>query len=339
MENFLKLLGGGVIIWLVFGGKGVLDKGSPPRTRPIIVPADSSAPSSPPQSALAPSPEFSHPENNFLPSRIQPAFEIHSLDFLQSLNNRPLVLEQVQVTYYVRDNSARCHFDSLPACLQERILEKELNARDLQYTYFFDRVLDSGTGVLSWEMREYLVRYDALQKYGWTSGKRNFTNDYRCGSFSYRSKKGVEFIQDNLLNRELFLPAEAMRFPNGQTASGEGAVDWQTLAVNLADIPLSVPEAKRRASWSKRAAANGKRPPRARVFVVLEFPNGKKYLTEASDTGSGLKSRTVDWRIGNTSAEIAFFQTLGNTAKATAFMLDDARVTFAHAVERSRRVQ
>ena len=339
MENFLKLLGGGVIIWLVFGGKGVLDKGSPPRPRPIMVPADSSAPPSPSRLASVPTPEIFPTAKINLPSRNQPAFEIHSLDFLQSLNSRPLVLERVQVTYYVRDNSVRCHFDSLPPCLQECIVAKELNARDFQYTYFFDRVLDSGTGMLMWEMREYLVRYDALQKYGWISVKLNFRNDYHCGSFSYRSKKGVEFIQDNLLNRELFLPAEAMRFPNGQTASGEGAVDWQTLAVNLADIPLSVPDAKRRTSWAKRAAANGKRPPRARVFVVLEFPNGRKYVTEASDTGSGLRSRTVDWRIGNTSGEIAFFQALGNTAKATAFMLDDAKITFAHVVERSRRIQ
>lgn len=337
MENFLKLLGGGIIVWLVFGGKGVMDKNSTKPSRPKIVRVDSS--SSPPLRTIDPTPTLPPAVSPVLASRQAPAFEIHSLDFLNSLNNRPLVLEQVQVTYYLRDNSVRCHFDSLPPCLQERVLEQELNARDFQYTHFFDRVLDSGTGVLTWEMREYLVRYEALRKYGWTSGKRNFTNDYRCGSFSYRSKKGVEFIQDNLLNRELFLPLETMRHPNGQTASGEAAVDWQTLAVNLADIPLSVPDAKRRASWTKRTAANGKRPPRARVFVVLEFPNGKKYLTEASDTGSGLRAHAVDWRIGNTASEIAFFHTLGNTAKATAFMLDDAKITFAQVLARSRRVQ
>ncbi len=339
MENFLKLLGGGIIIWLVFGGKGMLDKNSTKPSRPIIVPADSVAAPSPPPRTLASTPTLSPAEPLALNSRKAPAFEIHSLDFLNSLNDRPLVLEQVQVTYYLREASARCHVDSVPVCLQERVFEQELNARDFQYTYFFDRVLDSGTGVLLWEMREYLVRYETLRKYGWTSGKRNFTNDYRCGSFSYRSKKGVEFIQDNLLNRELFVPLETLNYPNGQTASGEAAVDWQTLAVNLADIPLSVPEAKRRASWTKRAGANGKRPPRARVFVVLEFPNGRKYLTEASDTGSGLKSHTVDWRIGNTSSEIAFFHALGNTAKATAFMFDDAKITFAQVLERSRRVQ
>lgn len=338
MENLLKILGGGVIIWLVFGGKGVLDKDQhQPRSSPAI-PADSTTISPPPPRDISPTPLPPADKISF-PLRARPPFEIHSLEYLKTLDARPATLEQVRVTYYVRDNSVRCHFDSLHACLQERILEKDLNARDFQYTYFFDRVLDSGSGVLTWEMREYLVQYEALRKYGWTSGKRNLTNDYRCDSFSYRSKKSVEFIQDNLLNRELFRPLEGSRFPNGQTASGEPAVDWQTLAVNLTDFPLSVPEAKRRESWAKRAGATGKRPPRARVFVVLEFPNGKKFLTEASDTGSGLRSRTVDWRIGNTTEEIAFFQTLGNKAKATAFAFDDAKITFEQALALSRRVQ
>lgn len=339
MDNLLKILGGGVIIWLVFGGKGVLDKNHhPPRSSPAI-PADSMSISSPPRKPISSTPPPSPADKVLLPLRARPPFEIQSLDFLKSFDPRPLMLEQVRVTYYLRDNSVRCHFDSLPPCLQDRIIETELNARDFQYTYFFDRVLDSGSGVLTWEMREYLVQESALRKYGWTSGRRNFTNDYGCDSFSYRGKKGVEFIQDNLLNRELFQPLEGSRFPNGQTASGEPAVDWQTLAVNLADFPLSVPEAKRRESWTKRAAASGNRPPRARVFIVLEFPNGKKYLTEASDTGSGLKPHAVDWRIGNTTEEIAFFQALGNKAKATAFLLDEAKITFAQALARSNQAQ
>ena len=338
MENLLKILGGGVIIWLVFGGKGVLNKDHhQPRSSPAV-PADSTAISSPAPQPIASTPPPPADKIPF-PLRARPPFEIHSLDYLKSLDARPLMLEQVRVTYYVRDNSVRCHFDSLPACLQERIVEKDLNARDFQYTYFFDRVLDSGSGVLTWEMREYLVQYETLRKHGWTSGKRNLANDYRCDSFSYRSKKGVEFIQDNLLNRELFRSLEGSRFPNGQTASGEPAVDWQTLAVNLTDFPLSVPETKRRESWTKRAGASGKRPPRARVFVVLEFPNGKKFLTEASDTGSGLRSHTVEWRIGNTNEEIAFFLTLGNKAKVTAFALDDVKVTFEQTLAWSRRVQ
>ncbi|MEK7727718.1 MAG: hypothetical protein AAB354_04850 [candidate division KSB1 bacterium] len=340
MENLLKILGGGVIIWLVFGGKGVLDRDhDAPRSSPAI-PADSvSLSHGPPERIAETPPELKPPNQVPLAMRSRLPFEIHSLAFLKSLDARPLTLENVQVTYYLRENSTRCHFDSLPPCLQDHLDERELNARDFQYTYFFDRVLDSGSGVLTWEMREYLVQYEALRRFFWTSGKRNFTNDYQCKSFSYRSKKGVEFIQDNLMNRELFRPLERSRFPNGQTASGEAAIDWQTLAVNLADFPLSVPDAKRRESWTKRAGANGTRPPRARVFVVLEFPNGRKYLTEASDTGSGLKSRTVDWRIGNTSEEIAFFLTLGNKAKATAFMLDDSKITFAEVLARSQQAQ
>jgi hypothetical protein len=336
MENFLKLLGGGVIIWLVFGGKGVLDKDhEAPQPLPKL-PADSASIFPRQPEPVAP-PPLAKPETELLlPARNRPPFEIHSLDFLKSLDARPLVVEQVRVTYYLRENSVRCHFDSLPPCLQDRLIEQELNARDFQYTYFFDRVLDSGSGVLMWEMREYLVRYEALRKYGWTSGKRSLANDYNCNSFAYRSKRGVEFIQDNLLNRELFLPLEALRFPNGQTASGEAAIDWQTLAVNLADFPLSVPDAKRREGWRKRAAATGKRPPRARVFIVLEFPNGKKFLTEASDTGSGVKTSSVDWRIGNTSEEIALFHALGHRAKATAFIIDDAQVTFTQVLARSQ---
>ncbi len=340
MENFLKIAGAGAIIWLLFGGKGALEKKHKPPSGDKKIFADSATVSARQNEYASEAPSTSKTADHvLLPMRNRPPFEITSLDYLKALDRKPLLLEQVQVTYYLRDNSVRCHFDSLPACLQERIVERELNQRDFQYTYFFDRVLDSGSGVLTWEMREYFVQYEALRKYGWTSGKRRLANDYNCNSFSYRSKKGVEFIQDNLLNRELFLPIEALRYPNGQTASGEPAVDWQTLAVNLTDIPLSIPNSKRRESWTRRAGARGKRPPRARVFVVLEFPNGRKFLTEASDTGSGVKTNSVDWRIGNTSEEVAFFHALGNRAKATAFVSDDARVTFAQVLARSRQAQ
>lgn len=327
MDNFLKVVGGGVIIWLLFGGKGMLEKKPKPTFIARNIPADSSVFSpSPPSTELKPLPPI--PKDVLPVFRNRPPFEIQSLDYLLALDADPVTYEQIKVTYYLRENSARCHFDSLPPCLQEHVVEKELNKRDFQYTYFFDRVLEAGTGVLTWEMRDYLVRYEALRKYRWTSGKRDFSNKYDCEGFSFRSKKGVEFIQDNLLNHELFLPLEALAAPNGLTASGEPANDWQTLAVNLADFPLSVPNAKLRANWSNRAGASGKRPPRARVFVVLEFANGKKYLTEASDTGNGVKSKSVDWRIGNTAEEIERFHALGARAKATAFIIDDAKVTF-----------
>ncbi|NUO78799.1 hypothetical protein HUU05_01880 [candidate division KSB1 bacterium] len=337
MEDFLKIVGAGVIIWLLFGGKGVLEKkpkSSHKDKSTTAARADTVSRQPELSRQTAPSSRYSEEALLSIPNR--PPFEIQSLAYLQSLDRDPLTVEQVKVTYYLRDNSQRCHFDSLPPCLQDRLVEHELNKRDFQFTYFFDRVLDSGSGVLTWEMRDFFVQYESLRKYGWTSGKRNFSNDYNCNSFSYRSKKGVEFIQDNLLNRELFLPLETLRYPNGQTASGEPAVDWQTLAVNLTDFPLSVPNSKRRESWTKRAAANGKRPPHARVFIVLEFPNGKKYLTEASDTGSGVKTNSVDWRIGNTSDEIALFHALGNKAKATAFVIDDEKVTFAQVLAQSK---
>lgn len=157
MDNFLKVLGGGVIIWLLFGGKGMLDKKPKPTFVERNIPADSSAFSSPPQLNVAqPQPPAS---DKVLPVfRNRPPFEIQSLDYLLALDPNPLTYEQVRVTYYLRENSTRCHFDSLPPCLQTRVVERELNKRDFQYTYFFDRVLNAGTGVLTWEMRDYLVR-------------------------------------------------------------------------------------------------------------------------------------------------------------------------------------
>jgi hypothetical protein len=72
-----------------------------------------------------------------------------------------------------------------------------------------------------------------------------------------------------------------------------------------------------------------------RSFIVLEFPTGEKFLTEAADTGSGIPRGTIDWRIGNTAAEIAYKQSLGSAAKATCYVFDDPTITFDMVVEQS----
>jgi hypothetical protein len=73
------------------------------------------------------------------------------------------------------------------------------------------------------------------------------------------------------------------------------------------------------------------------VFVVLEFGNGQKYLTEASDGGSGVQKGWVDWRIGNSSAEIRYFQSLGSSAKASCFVFDDPNVTIEKVLEQAKQ--
>ncbi|MGH7450421.1 MAG: hypothetical protein ACRENG_03685, partial [bacterium] len=88
---------------------------------------------------------------------------------------------------------------------------------------------------------------------------------------------------------------------------------------------------------TQRFTANKLKAPAPRTFVVLEFANGNKYLTEASDGGSGVKKGWVDWRIGNTSTEIRHFLSLGSTVKATCFVFDDPNLTAEQVLEQSKK--
>jgi hypothetical protein len=103
---------------------------------------------------------------------------------------------------------------------------------------------------------------------------------------------------------------------------------------------MSVPDEKRRARLTQRFtanAANGNKAPAPRVFVVLEFNNGQKFLTEAADGGSGVQKGWVDWRIGNSSTEIRYFQALGSAAKATYFVFDDPQMALEKVLDKSRK--
>ena len=338
MDSFWKIAIGAAIIWILFGGKGMLEKKQrqPTPEKPAL--SDTSLISARENGRSAGTDSL--PVSSKTAARVPrpaPAYEINSLDYLQEISRSKLELDNVRVTYYLLANSTRCHVDSLPPCLQDRIRSARLDPRQFQYTYFLDRVLIAGSGILSWEGKEYFVRYDALRKHRWTSGKRRLENDYSCSSFAYKEKNGIDFIKENLLNQKVFTPLDQAPYPNGPTASGQQAKDWQTLAVNTYDFPLSVPDSDRRARLAGRMSKIGRRPPRPRAFVVLEFPNGKMYLTEASDTGSGVKSRTVDWRISNSSTDIAFFHSLGSRAKATCFVIDDAKVRFEEVFAQSVR--
>jgi hypothetical protein len=329
MDTLIKILIGLAAVWLMFGGRGVLDK------------YQKTKPKSPPEVAATAEPEkksAAEPEKPATAQPVRPARPIllPALDFLDKKSVKQFTLDKVRVNHYLLAKSARCAVDSLPACLQEAIREAKIDKKDYQYTYFFDRVLIEGSGTLEWGGRDYSVRYDKLREFGWTPERANVKNNYTCAGFSYAGKNALDFIEDNLSNKELFVPIEAERYPNGQAASGQPVVDWQTVSVNPADFPLSVPDAKRREVLTERYTARGDKAPALRSFIVLEFPTGEKFLTEASDTGSAVQSKTIDWRIGNTAAEIAYKQSLGPMAKATCYVFDDPAITFEMVLEQLR---
>lgn len=319
-----------ILAWLLLGGRGLIPKNKrreAPRPSPEVQAAAEESPAASKSSTRPPAPVaasgFAGEPGNIIPS----------LNYLKSKAKSSFTLDKVRVTYYLIAKSERCQVDSLDACLQERIHTAKIDPQDFQYTYFLDRVLNSGTGILIWQGQSYLVRYDKLRENNWASYK----NNYSCSGFSYHSKKAVEFINANLAQKDLFTPLQETEFPNGGTVSGQGAVDWQTLSINPADFPMSVPNEKRRALLAQRFTASQLKAPAPRVFVVLEFANGNKYLTEASDGGSGVSKGWVDWRIGNTSAEIRYFLSLGGVAKTTCFVFDDPGVTVEKVLEQSKK--
>ncbi|MDZ7293019.1 MAG: hypothetical protein ONB44_24815 [candidate division KSB1 bacterium] len=331
--DFWKLIVIAIVAWLLFlGGRGFIPKDwqrETPSPQSDEAQASSTATAKPPTraSAAVPASHFAGQPDNVIPS----------VAYLKSKAKSSFELSKVHVTYYLIDKSERCQIDSLESCLRDRIRTAQINARDFQYTYFFDRALNSGTGILTWQGQQYMVRYDKLREYNWSSGERSQKNNYSCTNFSYRSKKAIEFITANLAKKDLFTPLQEVEYPNGLTVSGQPAVDWRTLSINPADFPMSVPNEKRRAVLTQRFTAKAYKAPAPRVFVVLEFANGNKYLTEAADGGSGVQKGWVDWRIGNTSTEIRFFHSLGNTAKATCFIFDDPTITLDKVLEQSRK--
>ena len=261
---------------------------------------------------------------------------VTSLEFLERKSAARFTLENVRVTYYVLAKSSRCAVDSLSPCMQEKIQQSKIEEKNFQYTYFLDQTVLEGSGILSWKGREYFVTYNKLRDNGWAPERGGVKNNYTCSNFSFTSKQALDFIEDTISNKEIFTPIEEARNPNGLTASTQPAVDWQTVSVNPADFPLSVPDAKRREVLAERYTSAGQKKPMPRSFILLEFPTGEKFLTEAADTGSGIPRGTIDWRIGNTAAEIAYKASLGSAAKATCYVFDDPTITFEMVLEQGR---
>jgi len=330
--DLVKIIIFALLGWLLLGGIGVIPKDwrreSPPAASSESAgdPSSSAVGSTSPAALTTASEPFRQPDNM-----------ISSLDYLKSKAKTSAELSKVRVTYYLIAKSERCAVDSLETCLRDRVRAAQIDPLDFQYTYFLDRVINSGTGILTWQGQKYFMRYDKLRANNWTSGERSQKNVYTCSGFSYRSKKAIEFINANLAKKDLFTPLTEIEHPNGLTVSGQPAVDWRSLAINPLDIPMSVPYENRRSVLAQRYTAQGGKTPAPRVFVVLEFGNGQKYLTEASDGGSGVQKGWVDWRIGNSSAEIRYFQSLGSSAKATYFVFDDPSVTIEKVLEQSRK--
>ncbi|MFQ5631965.1 MAG: hypothetical protein ACE5I1_24610, partial [bacterium] len=173
---------------------------------------------------------------------------------------------------------------------------------------------------------------DKVRKVGWSSGSRN----YSCRNFSFQAQNAVALIRQNISDVRIFEPVETAQYPNGSTVSGQGAIDWVSLSVNARDFPLSVPNATRRNQLKTRYASDGKREPVARSFVVIQTKDGRLFLSEAMDTGSGVKPGWIDWRIGNTSTEIKYFHALGRAVKAYCFTFDDPNMTYEKVLANSK---
>ena len=336
MGTLVKVVLGGLALFLAFGGPRLLKKGDIPRDRvqkPVASqPATPVSPKEPPASL----PEVTVPISSTF--RGQPDNLISSVAWLEQ-NATPIVeMQEARLTYYLLARSDRCNPDSLSACLQQAIQQANIDPVDFQYTYFFDRVMLAGSGTLFWGGRAYLLNYVKLRKAGWTRGDRAFKNTYRCRGFSYKSKKPFEFIDANISDEAIFTPIEKAKYPNGLTASGQEAVDWHTVSVNPFDFPLSVPNNARRASLTERYTLEKKRVPQARSFIVITSADGRMFLTEAMDTGSGVKRSWIDWRIGNTSAEIKYFHGIGSKVKAAGYILKDPGITFEQVLAASKPV-
>jgi hypothetical protein len=326
MDTVIKILLGGAVVFLVFGGPRLLNKGSqPPQSPPVVIGEPSLGTGR--ETVPAGKGDLS---NTFVSGA--PVTRISSMSWLRSNGNLVVEMQEANMTYYLLANSSRLHIDSVAACLKQAVLSRNIDPVDFQYTYFLDRVILAGSGFLIWDGKKYLTSYDRVRRAGWSSGSRR----YSCSNFRYQAQNALTFIRQNISNESIFVPVEKARYPNGATASGQGAIDWVSLSVNARDFPLSVPDATRRTQLATRFAGEGKRKPAARSYVVIQTADGKLFLTEAMDTGSGVKPGWIDWRIGNTSTEIKYFRSLGRKVKAYGFTFDDPNMTYEKVLANSK---
>lgn len=326
MDTVIKILLGGAVAFLIFGGPRLLNKDA----KPPQSPPDSTGESSPEPGGETARTEEVDLSNTFASGA--PVSQISSMEWLRSNGNFVVEMQEANMTYYLLANSSRLHIDSVDACLKQAVLSRNIDPVDFQYTYFLDRVIVAGSGFLIWDSKKYLTSYDRVRGAGWSSGSRK----YSCSNFSYQSQNALAFIRQHITSESIFVPVEKARYPNGATASGQGAIDWVSLSVNARDFPLSVPDATRRAQLETNFVNEGKRKPAARSYVVIQTADGKLFLTEAMDTGSGVKPGWIDWRIGNSSTEIKYFFSLGRKVKAYGFTFDDPNMTYEKVLANSR---
>jgi len=262
---------------------------------------------------------------------------ITSLAWLQAHATQQGDWRKVEITPDLLPRSDRCQVDSLPGCLQAKIRAANIDPVDFQFTYFFDQAFTAGAGILVGSQRAFALNFEGLRRAGWQTGFRDFNNQYTCSQFKYRSKYPLDFIKKYYKKPKIFIPIEQAPFPNGQTVSGQGAVDWQTVTIDPKAFPLSVPDAGLRKHLARVYKKRHNLAPQPRSFLVIQTADGRQFLTEAMNARENLPPNRIAWRIGNNSMEIAYLKRLGDTAKVLCFTLQDAGVEFQTALKHSKR--
>ncbi|HHL71753.1 MAG TPA: hypothetical protein ENJ29_04495 [Bacteroidetes bacterium] len=327
MSTLIKFILGGAALFFALGGPRMFKKKPPAPTRPPVT--DVTRPDTPTGDKKAARRSASKDRGSVPGQAIVLENRASALNWLRNnLDELKGMPKKVSLTYYLIAKSERCAPEALSACIQEKIRTQKIDAREFQYTFFLDRVMMAGSGRLKFDGKEYFTNYALLRDAGWNKGKYAGRNSYTsCKAFSWKSKNGLDFIKKNISNEAVFIPIEKAPAPNGLTASGQPAIDWVTVSVNPADFPLSVPNTARRKQLAQRYGKAGKMKPKARSYIVLITESGEMFLTEAMDTGGGVKKGWIDWRISNTSGDIARFHKLGKTATAFCFTTDDPGMT------------
>ena len=324
---------GGLALFLALGGPRIFHKGS--RTSPPVeTQQQMSATKQPTGQADAPL-DYSGPSFKNSLSK-QPDNQIFSLDWLEQNGKKVKKLSDIHLTYYLLANSRRCSLDSLAPCIREKIKSNGIDALEYQFTYFLDRVMIAGSGEMEWDKQRYVTHFNLLRDAGWNSGVHAGQNNYTCRDFKFKDKNGLEFIKQNIKNNKVFIRRQDHDAPNGRTFSGQEAVDWHTVSVNLHDFPLSVPEGKRRNQLAKKLKSTAIAGLYSRSFIVIKTRDGKMFLTEAMDTGTGVKNGWIDWRIGNSSDQIKYFLSLESPFEATCYTFDDPQISLTKVLSSSK---
>ncbi|MCA9741437.1 hypothetical protein KC734_07860 [candidate division KSB1 bacterium] len=331
MDTIIKILVGGAVVFLVFGGPRLLNKdgGQAQQPPPVVIedPTPGGGDSGQPQPQPPAPVDLSRTFANGAPTN-----RISSRNWLEKNGRLTIEMQEANLTYYMLANSSRGHIDSVAACLKREVQQRNIDPTEFQYNYFLDRVNMSGSGLLIWEGKSYITSYDRIRSAGWN----NIPWSYTCGRFTFAPRNALSFIRNNINNENVFTPQSKARYPYGATASSQGAVNWVSISINPRDIPMSVPLESRRSQLAARFENEGKRKPVPRSFVVIQTKDGTLYLTEAMDTGSGVKPGWIDWRIGNNSTEINFFRSIGPTVKAYCYTFDDPNITYQQVIQNSR---